>query len=154
MSPYLVISLSLMMRLISCTIKALTHTKDVSWPCRRQCLHVLRTFFADEGVIPVIGVVRVSCYGRASVPDYTEVELCASVRLVPHASKEKRPYPRTRDQIAQSDPSCEWSASHKEVMVWPKAAAIPDAAARLTNIAHRTAPGFQPWRRCCVQGVS
>lgn len=101
------ISLSLIMRLISCTIKALTHTKDVSWPCRRQHLHVRLTFFADEGVIPVIGVVRVPCYGRASVPDYTEVELCASVRCLPHASKEKRLYPRTRDQIVQSDPSCD-----------------------------------------------
>lgn len=69
------ISLSLMMRLISWIIAELTHT---IFPVRPSALFLERvpalTFFADQRVIAVVGVVRVAHSGAAAIGDGTEVE--------------------------------------------------------------------------------
>lgn len=69
------ISLSLMMRLISWIIAELTHTIFL---VRSSVLLLERipalTFFANQGVIAVVGVVGVSYSGAAAICDGPEVE--------------------------------------------------------------------------------
>lgn len=83
---YFMISLSLTMRLISLITAALTHTTLVS------SLHTSTpkpsaagklTFFPDQGVIAVVGVVRVTRRCTATISEGPEVEFFACQRLCP-----------------------------------------------------------------------
>lgn len=69
------ISLSLIMRLISWIIAELTHTESsVRLPASFLERVPALTFFADQGVIAIVGVVRVPNSGAAAIGDCTEVE--------------------------------------------------------------------------------
>lgn len=77
---YLRISLSLIMRFTSSTIASLTHTITISARVRFYlvCM-LLLTFFADEGIIAVIRVVRISYGGTATFANGAEIKLCVQV---------------------------------------------------------------------------
>ena len=67
------ISLSLITRLISVTMSELTHTCKSAAMTLSRCRN--RTLFADEGIVAVIRVVRISCRRASAVANGAEVEL-------------------------------------------------------------------------------
>jgi hypothetical protein len=74
------------MRLISAIIKSLTHTirqamsahGAYKWAVR----DLMRTFFANERVIPIIGVVCISRRRASTVAKNSEVELWGQIRIL------------------------------------------------------------------------
>lgn len=72
------ISLVLIMRLISSTMSELTHTMCEEWSAKvdRRGFVYKRTLFANEGIVPVIGVVCISGRCASSIAQDSEVELC------------------------------------------------------------------------------
>jgi hypothetical protein len=72
-STYFKISLSFTIRLISANNVSLTHTMRISnAPNMKFGLH---TFFPDEGIIAIVGVVRISGGCAATVPEHAKIEL-------------------------------------------------------------------------------
>lgn len=72
------ISLSLMIRLISAITVELTHTverKRLDWTAGQRRNEAL-TLFSDQGIVAVVGVVRVTRSGAAAVAHSAKVKLC------------------------------------------------------------------------------
>lgn len=81
------ISLSRTTRLISAMSSELTHTVtgQIVLPClsRRE-----RTFFANEGIVAVVGVIGIAGRCTAPISKGTEVKLCGLINTEP--SKKQR----------------------------------------------------------------
>ena len=69
------ISLSLTIRFISAMRRELTHTA-VFELLKSYMLTSKRTLFADQGIVSVIGIVRVSRRGTTAITEGAKVELC------------------------------------------------------------------------------
>lgn len=77
-TTYFMISLSLIMRFTSWIIAALTHTNSLVNSGLHLGVVPSLTLFADQGVIAVVGVVRISNSGAAAIGDGPEVEFCST----------------------------------------------------------------------------
>lgn len=112
---YFRISLSLTMRLISATRASLTHTVRVSPVI--QLIGSPLTLFANQRVISVVGVVRISCRSAASVSQYSEVELCMAVS-VGNVRLSMSTHPEIRDRSVLDDLS--YTKSALQYRTWHK----------------------------------
>lgn len=71
---YLVISLALIMRLISSTITELTHTMEPLETIASKFLPRMLTFFANQAIISVVGVVCISRDRASTIANDSEIE--------------------------------------------------------------------------------
>jgi hypothetical protein len=67
------------MRLISFTKASLTHTETGQRRSSNKNPHL--TLFADEGVVAVVGVVRIACGCTTAISYNAEVELCRYISI-------------------------------------------------------------------------
>jgi hypothetical protein len=104
-STYLRISLSLTMRLISETRASLTHTDCISRRTEREINSDTLTFFADQRVIAVVGVVGITCRRATAITEHTEIELYRTVSRC-CADAPNRTDRGIHGRIVLGDPSC------------------------------------------------
>lgn len=106
-----IISQSLMMRLISSTSNELTHTGSgcISSVARQVNVHGRLTLLADQRIVAIIRIVRISCRCTSSVTEDSEVEFWILSQRAnfscPRMDTHER-YRETHGQIAQSVRSC------------------------------------------------